>query len=74
MAVAAGVIPSATMIVGDDPALVYNALDNFSQKVEAKVGSDLERITLQGGGLLNFRAGWRYVADLHVFPLCADSA
>ncbi|NNN20035.1 MAG: DNA polymerase III subunit delta [Acidimicrobiaceae bacterium] len=49
MAVAAGVIPIATMIVGDDPALVYNSLDNFSQKVEAKVGSDLERITLQGG-------------------------
>ncbi|TAN30051.1 MAG: DNA polymerase III subunit delta [Actinomycetota bacterium] len=49
MAIAGSVISRATMIVGNDPALVYNALSEFIQTIEAEAGPNLERMTFQAG-------------------------
>lgn len=43
------VISSATLIVGDDPELVYKALSELVEKIEARTGGDLERVAFQGG-------------------------
>ncbi len=49
MAAVGGVISRATLIVGNDPALVYNSLSDFIRKIESEVGPNLERVTFQAG-------------------------
>ncbi len=43
------VISRATLIVGDDPELVYKAFSELVEKIETITGGELERVVFQGG-------------------------
>ena len=42
-------ISNATLVVGDDPSRVYQALEEHIQNIEELVGDELEKITYQAG-------------------------
>lgn len=49
MAPVGDVISSLSLIVGNEPELVYKTLGELVQKVEHRFGSDVEKISFQGG-------------------------